>query len=163
MATPPSDRPAPGGHPATDPGRQAHHGFVPFDDPVQVGMKRGRRVLLTLEGHNTERLVFFSDAVFAIAITLLVLDLRVPEVPAEEISRLPAELLHVLPELFAFVLSFGIIASTWLSHFRRFRLINGFNSRLILANLVLLLLVALIPFPTALLRRYPFQPVVGAI
>ena len=71
-----------------------------LDDPVQVGVRDGERVLLTTEGRNTDRVVFFSDAVFAIAMTLLVLDIQIPDVSDGHIG---AALIDVAPKLLAFV------------------------------------------------------------
>ena len=103
-------------------------------------------------GLGFERLVFFSDAVFAIAVTLLIIDIRVPELPpnpSEEVLR--QALGDLIPKVFAYVLSFATIGLYWLAHWRRFRYIASVNERLVGLNLVLLGLIAFIPFPTALL------------
>ena len=101
----------------------------------------------------TERVVFFSDAVFAIAMTLLVIDLRVPEVDGGETSG--EVIVSLLPGFLAYVISFGVIALNWNGHHRKFRVINGFDSRLIQLNFLLLFLVAFTPFPTSLMSEYP--------
>ncbi|CAN5121462.1 TMEM175 family protein [soil metagenome] len=106
-------------------------------------------------GDNTERVVFFSDAVFAIAMTLLVLDIRLPEV-ADESNILP-ELLALWPQYFAYVLSFLIIALNWFGHHRKFRVIERFDARLLWINMLLLLLIAFVPFPTSLLSDFDPQ------
>jgi len=99
-----------------------------------------------------ERLVFFSDAVFAIAITLLIIDVRLPELPhgATE-DQVRAALGALIPKVFAYVLSFWTIGLYWLAHWRRFRYVARVNERLVGLNLVLLGFVAFIPFPTALM------------
>jgi uncharacterized membrane protein len=102
-----------------------------------------------------ERVVFFSDAVFAIAITLLVIDLRVPDLPGDASSQAIAdELIWLAPRFFAFGLSFAVIGMYWLTHWRRFQLITHVTQRLVLINLVLLGTVAFIPFPTALIAQF---------
>jgi len=105
------------------------------------------------QGRMTERVVFFSDAVFAIAMTLLVIDLRVPEVDNGETSG--EVILSLLPGFLAYVISFAVIALNWNGHHRKFRVINGFDSRLIQLNFLLLFLVAFTPFPTSLMSEYP--------
>jgi uncharacterized membrane protein len=102
-----------------------------------------------------ERVVFFSNAVFAIAITLLVIDLRVPDLPGDASSQAIAdELIRLAPRFFAFGLSFAVIGMYWLTHWRRFQLITHVTQRLVLINLVLLGSVAFIPFPTALIAQF---------
>ncbi|TFB89014.1 DUF1211 domain-containing protein [Cryobacterium algoricola] len=115
---------------------------------------RARHRALLAARDSTERLEFFSDAVFAIAMTLLVLDLRVPSlatVPRDELGR---ALLDQAPKLFAYVLSFAVIGLNWSSHFRRFQVIDRVDRRLVQLDLLLLLLVAFVPFPTAVLSEY---------
>lgn len=99
-----------------------------------------------------ERLVFFSDAVYAIAITLLVIDLRLPPGAGEmDSAGLARALLVMLPQFFAYVLSFLVIGSFWNSHHYKFRFVRRYNRTLITLNLLLLMAVAFIPFPTSVL------------
>lgn len=99
-----------------------------------------------------ERLVFFSDAVYAIAITLLVIDLRLPEGAGELDSAALARVLWAMwPQLLSYVLSFLVIGSFWSNHHRKFRSINRFDRRLMWINLLLLMVIAFIPFPTAVI------------
>lgn len=103
-------------------------------------------------GTSLERTVFFSDAVFAIALTLLALDLKLPEgIPARQLD---AALIAALPQLFAYALSFVIIAKTWMAHHSDFALIRHFNSTLAWLNLALLFFIAMLPAPTSILSEY---------
>ena len=99
-----------------------------------------------------ERFVFFSDAVFAIAITLLALGIKVPDpgVDAGE-AAWEAALLHLTPSLASFVLSFYVIGNIWTAHHEVFRLVRRFDSRLLLPNMLLLFAITLVPFSTALM------------
>ncbi|MCB0056274.1 MAG: DUF1211 domain-containing protein [Caldilineaceae bacterium] len=101
-----------------------------------------------------ERIVFFSDAVFAIAITLLALEIRLPEGDFSDNAALTSALLAMWPKYLAFGISFWVIASFWLGHHRMFLRIKRFDRRLILLNFVLLMLIAFIPFPTTLISEY---------
>ncbi len=101
-----------------------------------------------------ERFVFFSDAVFAIAITLLVIEIKVPPVAADAGERAwEAVLIHMWPSFFAFILTFLVVGSVWASHHAVFRLVSRFSDALILPNLILLMTVALVPFSSALLSE----------
>lgn len=102
-------------------------------------------------GADTDRMVFFSDAVFAIAMTLLVIDLRIPDDRGGTAGEI---LLESVPGFLAYALSFVIIAINWVSHYRRFRVIKTHDTTLLFLNLVLLFFVALLPFPTSLLSSY---------
>jgi uncharacterized membrane protein len=102
-----------------------------------------------------ERLVFFSDAVFAIAITLLIIEVRLPALPNDATSQqLLDALRQIAPEVFVYVLSFWTIGLYWLAHWRRYRFIARVNERLVALNLVLLALIAFIPFPTAVIGEH---------
>ncbi len=101
-----------------------------------------------------ERLVFFSDAVFAIAITLLAIELHVPELEFESSDALLRGVLSEWPRLLAFSLSFWIIAVYWVAHHRYFRYIVYFDDGLLWRNLVLLFTIALIPFTSSILGEY---------
>ena len=97
-------------------------------------------------------MVFFSDAVFAIALTVLALDLKLPVgIPPEHLN---AELVEAVPELFAFLLSFVIIARVWMSHHADFYFIKDFNPKLAWMNMLLLFFIAILPAPTAVLSDY---------
>jgi uncharacterized membrane protein len=99
-----------------------------------------------------ERLEAFSDGVFAIAITLLVLEIRVP--PAEDLAsseHLISALAALWPSYVGYVISFVTIGIMWANHHNLFRLVAAVSHGLILANLLLLLVVGFVPFPTALL------------
>ncbi len=103
----------------------------------------------------TERLFFFSDAVFAIAMTLLVIDLRVPDLAGSVTDRrLASALAEDLPRVFSYALSFAVIGMYWLAHWRRYAMVRRVDETLVLLNLLLLGLVAAIPFPTSLLGQY---------
>lgn len=106
---------------------------------------------LVAQGSDVERAAFFSDAVFAIALTVLVIEIRIPAVPQRELLH---ALLEALPEYLTFVLSFVVIGTVWLSHHRKFRMMSGHDQTLLRLNLLLLLLVASLPIPTAVLGRY---------
>ena len=101
-------------------------------------------------GLSFERVVFFSDAVFAIVITLLVLELKVPHITEHTDSALRHALVELLPRVIGFVVSFLIIGLMWIEHHRIFRYIDNYTTGLLWRNLLLLLCVSFVPFPTAL-------------
>src|SRR5205814_6853937 len=94
----------------------------------------------------------FSDGVFAIAITLLILEIRVP--PVGTPGGLRVALPHLWPSFLAFLASFLTIGVMWLNHHRLFTLIRKSDDGLIAFNLLLLLGITWIPFPTALLAEH---------
>jgi TMEM175 potassium channel family protein len=101
-------------------------------------------------GLSFERVVFFSDAVFAIVITLLVLELKVPHLTEHSEPALRGALFGLLPRVAGFVISFLIIGLMWIEHHRIFRYIADYDGGLLWRNLLLLLCVSFVPFPTAL-------------
>ena len=100
---------------------------------------------------NTSRLEAFSDGVFAVAITLLVLQFAVPDVQS---GKLFAKLLGQWPQLVTYVASFLTIGVVWVNHHTIFRNLHAVDRTIQFINLVLLLTVVLVPYPTALLGRY---------
>jgi uncharacterized membrane protein len=109
---------------------------------------------------NKQRLEAFSDGVFAIVITLLILDIRIPVVQP---TLLGAALVDILPQLLTYVLSFFIVGLYWHLHHQVAAEIKRIDGAFIWLNLVWLLFVSILPFPTALLGRYPLQPIPLAI
>jgi uncharacterized membrane protein len=102
-----------------------------------------------------DRIIFFSDGVFAIAITLLVIDLKVPSLPSSvSDATLSDHLLDAWPRVASYALSFAVIGLFWMAHHRLFAHIRRFDHRLIVLNLVFLGLIAFLPYPTAVLGRY---------
>ncbi|HEX5601242.1 MAG TPA: TMEM175 family protein [Pyrinomonadaceae bacterium] len=101
-------------------------------------------------GLSFERVVFFSDAVFAIVITLLVLELKVPHLAEHNEPSLQHALVDLIPNVLGFVVSFLIIGLMWVEHHRIFRYIDDYDAGLLWRNLLLLLCVSFVPFPTAL-------------
>ena len=116
---------------------------------------RSRYARVLGRGTGTERIAFFSDAVFAIALTLLALEIRVPA--DTKSSDLTAALFALWPELFAYLLTFAILGVNWMSHHRKFRVIIRFDGGLMWINLALLSLVAITPFPTSVLAEFDLQ------
>jgi uncharacterized membrane protein len=112
----------------------------------------GRRTPRLARHRGPERLEAFSDGVFAIAITLLVLEIRVP--PPEDLAnpeRLVTALAGLWPSYIGYAISFVTIGIMWANHHNLFGLVANVSHALILANLLLLMAVGFVPFPTALL------------
>jgi uncharacterized membrane protein len=102
-----------------------------------------------------DRIVNFSDGVFAIVITLLVLDIRVPEIPADLVSQeLPSRILDLEPKFLSYVISFLVIAIYWQAHHKVFRPIRSYDSTLLWLNVLFLMAISFLPFPTSLLGEY---------
>lgn len=122
----------------------------------EQGVERRYRQLFG-RGKGAERIALFSDAVYAIALTLLVLDLRIPEGAPSALAALAAE----APSYLAFALSFAIIGYSWIGHHRRFRYVVGHDTGLLVVNLVMLFFVVSLPFPTSLVSN--FAPETAAV
>jgi uncharacterized membrane protein len=103
-------------------------------------------------GYGLERLIFFSDGVFAIAITLLALDIRLPEgIGLRPVGELAVSLGSMWQKYIAYVISFLVIGSFWISHHRKFRYIQRYNRTLLNLNLLVLMVVVFIPFSSSLI------------
>jgi uncharacterized membrane protein len=109
------------------------------------------------EEKDTNRLEAFSDGVFAIAITLLVLEMKVPQNLGEGKSLTDA-LLSLWTSYAAFVISFLTILIMWINHHRLFKVIKRTNTMLLVSNGILLMFITFIPFPTAVLAAYIDKP-----
>ncbi len=104
--------------------------------------------------HGTERILAFSDGVFAIVITLLVLEITVPAVSGAEL--LPA-LRELLPAAAAHIVTFALLGVYWIGHHAVFTLIKRYDRSFLWLNLLYLFFVASMPFPTALVIHYNDQ------
>jgi uncharacterized membrane protein len=119
-------------------------------------------------GSMLPRLMAFSDGVFAIAMTLLVVQLTVPLIPdnlseAEIGHRLATGLLALGPAYLSFGVSFLVTAAFWMAHHRIFGYLRRYDAGLLWLNVLLLLCVAFMPFPTAVLGRYGDQTVAAIL
>jgi TMEM175 potassium channel family protein len=110
--------------------------------------------------YRSDRTEGISDGVFAVSLTLLVLDLRPPEGGA---SQLVHGLALIAPRLGTFALSFAIVAYYWLVHHLIFASMRGVRIALIWTNMLFLFTIAVLPFSTAVLGRYPLAPVALAL
>ncbi|HEY0413993.1 MAG TPA: TMEM175 family protein [Allosphingosinicella sp.] len=100
--------------------------------------------------HTLERLVFFSDAVFAIAITLLVLEVGVPHLPkGSPAAAFGAPLDALIPSLFGYIVSFAVIGMFWVTHHRAFACTVHYRPKVLAWNMMLLGCIALMPWVTA--------------
>ncbi len=105
--------------------------------------------------NDTGRIEAFSDGVFAIAITLLIIEIGVPHLEDEPPgTTLPQALVGLWPSFLAYVISFLQIGVIWANHHNRFRFIERSDHGLLFLNILFLMCVAFIPFPTALLAEY---------
>ncbi|PIT92226.1 MAG: DUF1211 domain-containing protein [Candidatus Harrisonbacteria bacterium CG10_big_fil_rev_8_21_14_0_10_42_17] len=107
-------------------------------------------------GLLTNRIEAFSDGVFAIAITLLILEIAIPELTQFELQdgELFMSLVALWPKFLSFIISFGIISIFWVGHAIMFHFIVRSDRMLLWLNSLLLLGVAFIPFPAALIGEY---------
>jgi len=112
-----------------------------------------------------ERLILFSDAVFAIAITLLVIELKVPEIEKAELTEksLLQALGHMMPKFFGFIISFMFIGIYWTVHHRLFGYVINYTPKLLRLNLLFLFAVALMPFSTAFYSEYIMKHVLTPV
>jgi uncharacterized membrane protein len=107
------------------------------------------------ESKGTARLEAFSDGVFAIAITLLALNLQIPHVESNsEKWALAVALFHQWPSYVAFVTSFFTVLIMWMNHHAVFKFVRKVNARILFANGILLLITTAVPFVTGLLSEY---------
>ncbi|MGO9030124.1 MAG: TMEM175 family protein [Acidimicrobiales bacterium] len=113
---------------------------------------------------GTERLLTLTDGVVAIALTLLVLQLEVPSLPAGKSPDSAPALFHALTnvsfssQFTAYVVSFYVIAQFWLAHHRVFRMVRGHSESLAWWNFLFLFTITLFPFSSDLLGKYPDNP-----
>ncbi|MBV1851359.1 TMEM175 family protein [Catellatospora tritici] len=124
----------------------------------------GRGVGVTNRFHPRDsvefgRVLSFSDGLFAIAMTLLVVEVGVPKLVHEgDIRELARDLSDLIPNFVGFFLSFAVIGRYWIAHHQMFSLLRGVDLGMIMRNLVYLAFVAFLPFPTALLGDYFSNP-----
>lgn len=112
-----------------------------------------------------ERMILFSDAVFAIAITLLVIEIKVPEIDKAVLTegKLLQALVHLIPKFFGFIISFMFIGIYWTVHHRLFGYVINYTPKLLMLNMLFLFAVALMPFSTAFYSEYVMKHVITPV
>jgi uncharacterized membrane protein len=108
---------------------------------------------------NLERLTFLVDGVFAITMTLLVLELRIPESNTVSLSQ---RLLAMVPRLYIYFIAFYSIANHWVVHQRMFRHVTNADTTMLWLTILGLLFITLIPASTAIVGRYPSEKLAAA-
>jgi uncharacterized membrane protein len=102
-----------------------------------------------------QRLVFFCDAVFAIAITLLAFSIKLPDIPKDAVNELlTTEIMNLIPKFVIYALSFLIIGSFWMAHHRMFQHIKKYDDAFIFLNILSLMFIAAVPIPTSIMGEY---------
>jgi uncharacterized membrane protein len=109
------------------------------------------------------RLLALSDGVFAFAMTLLVVQLLVPQLGPGQVGQLGTKLLDQMSSYVSYLISFTVISIYWYSHHRLFRYVRRWDAWLVALNLGALLFIAVMPFPTAIMGRYAEQTVAVVI
>jgi len=108
---------------------------------------------------NLDRLAFLVDGVFAITMTLLVLELRIPESSSASLSQ---SLLTMVPRLYIYFIAFYSIANHWVVHQRMFRHITNADTNMLWLTILGLLFITLIPASTAIVGRFPAEKLAAA-
>jgi uncharacterized membrane protein len=113
-----------------------------------------------MERTDLGRIMAFTDGVMAVAITLLVLNLDVPDVPEAELDT---ALVDLLPSLAAYVLAFALVGRFWIVHHTLFERLRAFDGTLMALNLLYLAAIVLMPFATDLYDQHNDEPIAAAV
>ncbi len=112
---------------------------------------------------TTLRIELFSDAVIAIIVTLLILEIKIPELHELSNAAVRESLVHLIPKFIGFVVSFVTICIVWVNHHHFFHSVSRSDRSLLWYNNHLLFWLAVIPFVTGFIGEYPTQPLVIAL
>ena len=104
-----------------------------------------------------ERIVFFSDAVFAIAITLLALEIKIPDPTPDQMQDVTGMVVGLGPKVLGYIISFLVVGRYWVGHHQSFRHIKRYDMPFLWINLLFLMLIAFVPVVSALVGWYPGQ------
>jgi uncharacterized membrane protein len=116
-----------------------------------------------MERTDLGRITAFSDGVMAVAITLLALNLDVPDLPSSREGELADKLVDLLPSLGAYALAFALVGRYWVIHHGLFERLRAFDATLMVLNLGFLACIVLMPFGTELVDSYGDEPVAVAV
>jgi len=119
--------------------------------------------LFLKRSHTHERLCAVSDGVYAIALTLLVLDLKVPEVPGISNSELTTDLIQQLPNFVAYIVGFFLVARFWINHHRVFQSAALCDERALSLNFAHLFFISVTPYTASLIGHYEGERIAAII
>lgn len=114
-------------------------------------------------GLTKSRIEALTDGVFAIAMTLLILEIKVPMLEHSQVHELPSKLLAQWPKYVSYVISFIMLGIYWIGHHNQFHLIRRSDRRLLWINILFLMTISFVPFSTALLGEYAGQQIAAVI
>lgn len=112
------------------------------------------------QSHKPDRLCALTDGVYAIVLTLLVLDLKIPDTPGLSESKIIDDLVTQLPNFFSYVISFFVVATLWIKHHVLIKPLKACNTIALGLNLVHLLFMTLTPYTASLFGHYKEDPIV---
>ncbi len=121
---------------------------------MSFGIQEGREELIDTSSDGTGRIEAFSDGVIAIAITLLVLEIKVPHLKEGAEGNLWKELLQLWPSYGGYLTSFLVIGIIWINHHQMYKLIQRTNHAFLALNVLFLMVISFLPFPTGVLSEY---------
>ena len=116
-----------------------------------------------MERTDLGRIVAFTDGVMAVAITLLALNIDVPDLPRGREDELGEKLVDLLPSLAAYALAFVLVGRYWAIHHRLFERLRAFDGMLMALNIAFLAVIVLMPFSAELIDRYGEEPIAAAV
>lgn len=119
--------------------------------------EKSREKRWTFDTSTTLRIEALSDGVFAIVLTLMVFQIRIPDLPAERVAELWPRLVHQWPEFYSYVISFMIVGAYWIGHHGLYHMVKRTSLTLLWLNLIFLMFVAFLPYSVALFGRYTNQ------
>lgn len=131
------------------------------DDETRSALAERQRQVRYERGTDPSRVLALSDGVFAIVITLLVLEIHVPDLSRGQ--TVGEALAEIRPSFVAFIISFVVVAIAWIGHRALFALIQRTDRTLVLLNFVYLLPLCILPFGASLISRFDTDPVALAI
>jgi uncharacterized membrane protein len=123
-------------------------------------MRSIRKALLFNQNHTLERLCALTDGVYAIVLTLLVLDLKFPETPGLGEAKIIDDLVKQIPNFFSYVISFFVVATLWIKHHMVLKPLKQCNEGTFVLNFIHLLFVTLTPYTASLFGHYEEDPIV---
>ena len=123
-------------------------------------MRSIRKTLLFNQTHTLERLCALTDGVYAIVLTLLVLDLKVPETPGLTEAKILDDLVKQAPNFLSYIISFFVVATLWIKHHMVIKPLKQCNEGTFALNFIHLLFVTLTPYTASLFGHYEEDPIV---